>query len=102
MGIQEGVGGGCFRLAPKLALVTLIDTGGDRLGFARLLGGGVAEYCNGKLVVASLKAMSMQKLSGLCEDGEGPFMVPAAGRSDVLASLESFLKDCGVPVTHAK
>merc|ERR1712137_804150 len=100
--IQGGAGGGSFRLFPKLALIALKDTDGDQLVFARLLGGGVAEYCNSELVVPSLRAMSMNNFSGLCEDGEGRFTVPAIGRSDVLASLESFLKDSGVPVTLAK
>lgn len=96
---QGGVGGGSFTLQPDNASeVKITDTDGDHLVFVRLPGGGVAEYCNGELVVASLKTLRIHKHSGLCEDGSGSFTIPVDGRATKLDELEHLLGQEGVTI----
>jgi len=100
--IQAGVSGGRFHLEPGVAQVELTDTDGDHLVFVRLLGGGVAEYCNGELVMAALRGLSINKHSGLCDDGEGSFTCPPESRSATLGDLETFLRQESVAITLTK
>jgi len=89
---QDGVGGGHFELEAQIARLELIDSDGDRLVFVRLLDGGIAEYCNGKLVVASIMKMRVNRGSGYCDDGSGTFTVPA----DKIKELHALLTEAGV------
>jgi len=100
--VQAGVSGGRFHLKPGVAHVELTDADGDHLVFVRLLGGGVAEYCNSELVMAALRGLSINKRSGLCEDGEGAFTCPPESRSETLDDLETFLRQESVAITLTK
>eukprot|EP00747_Dinoflagellata_sp_TGD_P181742 gnl/TRDRNA2_/TRDRNA2_35671_c0_seq1.p1 gnl/TRDRNA2_/TRDRNA2_35671_c0~~gnl/TRDRNA2_/TRDRNA2_35671_c0_seq1.p1 ORF type:complete len:1182 (+),score=229.14 gnl/TRDRNA2_/TRDRNA2_35671_c0_seq1:41-3586(+) len=104
---QGGDGTGKFELAPVQARMELCDTDDDRLVFVRLLGNGVAEYCNGELVVRQLKELHMDFASGHCHDGEGSFTVPTEVPTSAdcvteaphtLENLESFCIAAGCPV----
>jgi len=96
---QEGTGGGRFKLQPDNASeVEIMDTDGDHLLFVRLLGGGVAEYCNGNLVVASLKTMHIQKHSGRCNDGSGSFTIPVKDRASKIGELEHLFNQEAVAI----
>jgi len=93
---QNGVGGGRFHLKADTAYCQFKDSDGDRLVFARLLGGGVAEYCNGRLVVSSIKKLRVDRDSGNCDDGSGTFTIPSDRLQATLDELLALLKGAGV------
>lgn len=96
--LEDGVTSGHFHLKPTVARVELTDTDGDHLVFVRVLGAGIAEYCNGKLVVASLKQLEVNESSGYCNDGGGSFTIRAEDRASKLQELKFLLSQADVPV----
>jgi hypothetical protein len=93
---QNGVGGGRFHLKADIAYCQFKDSDGDRLVFVRLLGVGVAEYCNGRLVVSSIQKLRVDRGSGNCDDGSGTFTIPSDRLPATLDELLALLKGASV------
>jgi len=67
--------------------VELHDTDGDRIEFVREPGG-IAEYCNGELVLPHVQQLLVDVQCGLCDDGEASFILPVGQRKQAWATLE--------------
>merc|ERR1712032_565363 len=98
---QDDICGGHFMLVPVLepVRVDFMDTDGDQLVFVRLLGGGVAEFCNAALVVPDVKELHICDASGTCKDGDGVFTVPVGQRPRIIRSLRALFNAAGVKTT---